>query len=350
MIFLLVAYIGNFASVFRQRARGKAEQLTSYFMNLPFDFKLKKRPVRKRFFLRYWPYLILGFILTIIFILISPYLFRPWTQYPEELRVEIAWQKFSASFDYSCRETCLALRQNYADIWRPFYRNHLEIGEKHFQEVFMGDNEKLQAAVIKILAADYSNSDLPPFLAKLLLDPKMSAENRRLIVVFFPEAFDKQDWLESVRKQIISNELSLKDRVYALSLLAPFPNQQNISLLKNIILSNSEPLLLEEAFKVLASWPAQSLAWQENELDHLLDVIFATKEKELRWRRLWLLGELEAGSIVNRKRRLEELAQSPALDPISRGLAAESLRLEFSLEINTPEPTSSEWQELYEYL
>lgn len=304
----------------------------------------------KLFIRRYLTYIIISLIFISSLILLGPYIFRPWTKYPDELRAEIAWHNFLVSFSGTCRESCLASRQSYASIWRHFYRQHPNLIQEKLELVFSGDNSELQKAMIKIIAADYGANNLPPFFASLLMDESVSAENKRLIVVFFPQAFNDPAWFVQVRGQISDLNLRVEVRAYALSLLASYPTPENISLVKKIILTENEEQILEAAFKVASTWPAASLALKEEELNDLKTKIISTADKRQRWRRLWLLSEHESGESFNRQMRLKDIAETEGLDSISRGLAAEALRLEFALEINTPEPTTSEWQELYDYL
>lgn len=317
---------------------------------LLFKKSASKASVLKLFFKKYLA-VIIGFsCLLCLFIVLSPYIFRPWTKYPSELKAEIAWQKFTNSFTGSCRESCLASRQSYASVWRPIYLEQAELRTEKLTEVFSGDNSELQKAMIKIMAADLGSDTLPPIFAKLLMDDSVSDENKRLIVVFFPTAFDDPAWLEQIRGKISDSSLRPAERAYALSLLASYPQPDNTNFLKRIILRETNEEILEAAFKVASTWPNGALNFSEEELNSLKRVIIATPLKKLRWRRIWLISELDSGSSISRKVRLKELAEKSNLDNISRGLAAEALRLEFSLEINTPEPTAPEWQELYEYL
>ncbi len=311
--------------------------------------KKKKKFIWQDFFRKRYPYLIGIVVVSMLFILLSPYIFHAWVNYPEELRAEMAWRKFTNSFDGNCRESCLASRQSYASIWRPLYKKHPDWQEEKLQLVFNGDNSELQSAMIKIMAADYGSNNLPPYFAELLMSPQVSEENKRLMVVFFPGAFHNESWLKIVRMRVSAKDLSDADRAYALSLLAPYPDLDNINLIKNIILGSDNRIILDAAFKVSSTWSKEVLAWQEAELDRLKESIMIAKTKELRWRRIWLLSEVN-NDALKRKERLEAIASFSALDNISRGLAAESLRLEFSLNINTPEPSSLEWQELYDYL
>lgn len=299
---------------------------------------------------RFLVYLIPAVMLTIILILLSPYIFRSWTKYPEELRVEIAWQEFINTFNGPCRESCLASRQSYASIWRPAHLKQVKLQEKALEQVFASDNSELQKAMIKIVAADNGSTALPVFFAKQLMDQNLSDENRRLIVTFFPEAFNNSDWLSAVRDEVDNFNLTVQDRAYALSLLASYPESENIIFLKRIILEEREKLILESAFRVVSAWPKSSLALNEEDLDNLTQAIINSADISLRWRRIWILSEFEVGLSACRREKLTQIANRGSLDNISRGLAAEALRLEYGLEINTPEPTNSEWQELYDYL
>lgn len=294
--------------------------------------------------------LIIGFIFMGLIIILSPYIFRSWTKYPQALRAEIAWRKFSASFNGICRESCLASRQSYANIWRPIFLKDTELQRIKLEEVFESDNNELQKAMIKIMAADLKTTDLPPIFARLLMDESVSEENKRLIVMFFPNAFNNPNWLAQLRSTISNYRLTVAERAYALSLLAPFPERENISLVKRIILEENDSGLIAQAFKVVSVWPNGSLALTAADLNELKEMIVKSPFKQLRWRRIWLLSELDSGLATDREEILREIAYNASLDNISRGLAAEALRLEFSLEINTPEPSAPEWQELYEYL
>ena len=319
-------------------------------MKLLFDLKKRKRKFSwKVFLLRRYPYLIGGFIVLILFIFLSPYIFHSWLNYPEELKAEMAWRKFANTFNDYCRESCLVSRQSYASIWRPLYKKHPDWQKEKLQLVFNGNNSELQVAMIKIMAADYGENNLPPYFAELLMSAQVSEENKRLMVVFFPSAFHNEVWLEMVRARASAQNLSDADRAYVLSLLAPYPDANNINLIKNIILDSNNEIILDAAFKVLFSWSSESVDWQEVELDRLKEIIMLANKRQLRWRRIWLLSEVNNNDL-KRKERLEAIANCGSLDNISRGLAAESLRLDFLLNINTPEPSSSEWQELYDYL
>lgn len=302
------------------------------------------------FIFRYWPYLTLLLLLLIIFSLLAPYIFRPFTSYPEKLRAEIAWRKFANTFYGSCREACLAARQSYASIWRPIYRTQPELAQDKFRLVFSKEKAEMQVALIKIMAADYGSSNLPPLLAQLLTSEETSLENKRLIVTFFSESFDDPNWLTILRSQVLDESLNLDDRVYALKLLSPFPKSENIVLLKQLLLQALPSELANTAFNLSSNWQEGTLSFSESELDRLKQLIEEEGTGPARWRRIWLLSEESAGSSSSRKERLESLALNQNLDNISRGLAADSLFNEFKLEINTPEPSASEWQEFYDSL
>lgn len=316
------------------------------FLNLK-----KKRKVKWRVFIsRYWPYLTGLLLVLIVLSLLSPYIFRPFTTYPEKLRAEIAWRKFAATFDDSCRESCLAARQSYASIWRPIYRTQPDWAQANFSSAFTGDRAELQAALIKIMAADYGSLNLPPLLAKLLMAENTSLENKRLIITFFSESFNNPQWLGVLRLQVLDEGLNLADRIYALKLLAPFPEPENISLLKQLLLQSLPPELTKTAFQLASTWPTGALAFSELELDQLRQLIEQAEVGPARWRRIWLLSEKSAGSPDSRQKRLESLSINKNLDSISRGLAADSLLNEFKIEINTPEPSALAWQEFYDSL
>jgi hypothetical protein len=311
----------------------------------------KKRKLKwQEFIIRFWPYLSALLLLLIILALLSPYLFRPFTLYPEKLRAEIAWRKFVATFHDACRESCLAARQSYASIWRPIYRSQPALAQANFSSAFTDDNEALQAALIKIMAADYGSLNLPPLLAQLLMSEQTSLENKRLIVTFFSESFNDPQWFEVLRAQVLNESLNLADRIYALKLLAPFPELENISLLKQLLLQSLEPELMKAAFNLASTWPVGALSFSELELDQLRQLIEQGAVGPARWRRIWLLSEKSAGMTEARRQRLELLANNENLDSISRGLAADSLFHEFKIEINTPEPSASAWQEFYDSL
>jgi len=316
------------------------------FLNL----KKKKRFKWPVFIFHYWPYLVALVFFSIILALLLPYIFRPWTSYPEELKAEIAWRKFEASFSGICRESCLTARQSYAGIWRPIYRKKPELALANFKKVFTGNQAELQAALIKIMAADYGSLNLPPLLAEVLMSEHSSLENKRLIVSFFSQSVNDPNWLAILRAQVLDEELGLADRVYALSLLSAFPELENIILLKKLLLTNLADELMKMAFNVGSTWPDGALSWSESELDRLMKLIEQADEGPARWRRIWLLSEKDSGGQISRRERLELLANNEALDNISRGLAADSLLNEFKIEINTPEPSASQWQKFYESL
>jgi hypothetical protein len=311
----------------------------------------KKRQLKWQVFIvRFWPYLSGLLVLLVVLFLLSPYIFRPWTSYPEKLRAEIAWRKFAATFDGSCRESCLAARQSYASIWRPIYRSQPALSEENFRLVFDGHNEELQAALIKIMAADYGSLHLPPLLARLLMSEQTSLENKRLIVTFFSESFNDPQWLAVLRAQVLDESLDLDDRIYALKLLAPFPEPENINLLKQLLLQSLESKLMKAAFNLASTWPAGALAFSELELQKLNELVERVEKGPGRWRRIWLLSEKSAGSVSAREKSLKQIANNENLDSISRGLAADSLFNEFKIQINTPEPSASAWQEFYDSL
>lgn len=324
------------------------DQLALNNMSIFLNFKKRKKIRWKIFIYRYYPYLIGLFFCLVIFSLLSPYIFRPWTSYPEELKAEIAWRKFRATFNNTCRESCLVARQSYASIWRPVYRQKPALGENNFASVFSQNNEELQAAVIKIMAADYGSLNLPPILAQVLMADDTSLENKRLIVTFFSESFNNPDWWATLRAQVLDETLNLNDRLYALKLLAPFPDPENIILVKQLLLKPLNQDFLETTFHLVSAWPPGALSWSELELDQLAHLIKQLEPGPARWRRLWLLAEEGIGDSLSRPERLKELANNQFLDNISRGLVAETLLNEFKIEINTPEPSASEWQAFYE--
>ncbi len=317
------------------------------FMLMPLIFKPKENKILG-WLKKYWPWLSLTAFLLILFILLAPYIFRPWTKYPEELRANIAWRNFKATFVGDCREECLVKRQSYAANWRSYFKKHPEIADEKYRVVFQEEEKDLQAAIIKIMAADSDDEALPPILADVISSPNSSPENKRLIVTYFPEAFQDEKWLALIRAQVLSKELNLEERVYALRLLSSFPTVENRDLLKRIILS-PEPLeLLNAAFLVIGAWPLESVKWSRAEVDTLNALIIGAEIGPARWRRLWLLSEIMDIPLEDKRNLLISLANNINLDLISRGLSAEAINKLFNLEIKTPLPSAADWQEYYE--
>jgi len=319
-------------------------------MLMPLEFKKKKDNKTLAFIKRYWPYLSLALFLLVLFLLLSPYLFRNWTEYPEALRAEIAWRNFQASFQTACREGCLAQRQSYASIWRPYYQKNPALALDHFSAVFADGPEELQAALIKIMAADSQDGSLPPLLASVIADSKASAENKRLIVTFFPDAFQDEAWQEQLRAMIADESLSLSERIYAVELLASFPNTANFKALTALILKDTDEDLLFAAIRSLSNWPETEFSWSEGEIEVLGDLIKRSPKGQARWRRLWIVNSLTKKYPDKTRTLLSSLASDESLDAISRGLAAEALLSDFNINIKTPVPAAQDWQEFYETL
>lgn len=338
--------IGLAASYFAH-APGRKGAADRNFMLKSLSPMVKTKGIKK-FLLRFWPWLLLIFLCLLIFLLLTPYLFRTWVNYPPMLRAEIAWRRFCASFQGSCREDCVASRQAYAAIWRSVYRDHPEKLEEKMRTVFAGENSELQASLIKIMAADSSQGALPPILAELIADQQTSAENKRLIVAFFAAAFQDEDWLAQIRHQVRLVDLTLEERLYALRLLAAFPNEQNGLLVKELILVANNEDLSREAFKLAFNWPPQTIKWSEADLSRLGILIKQEKTLAQRWRYLWLLGDQAAVLSDNTRLLLVDLINEATLDAISRSLAAETLNLVFGVDIKAPDPSVQDWQEFYE--
>lgn len=338
------------AAAVHSRAESAAAAVGTKFMILPLLTKLQPKKIpRWQFFIRvYWPWLSASLLMLVIFLLLAPYLFRPWTRYPEPLRAEIAWRYFQASFSGVCREECLAERQAYAAIWRPFYQREPELAATVFRQAFAEGGAELQAAIIKIMAADSDAKVLPPFLAEVIADPSASAENKRLIVTFFAAAFQDEAWLSSVRDQVLDKNLNLAEREYALSLLAAFPDETTRELLKILILQDSPINLLTLATRIWSSLPVQT--WSAAELQQLQQLIVTSSAGPARWRRLWLLNAAAQEQGLMARAHLVAIAENQSLDAISRGLAAETLLTLFQVQINTPTPSAGDWQQFYESL
>ena len=296
---------------------------------------------------RYWPLALGLFFLILILILLSPCLFRSWTHYPEALRAEIAWRHFRASFQGTCREECLATRQAYASLWRPYYQAHPEAAVNNFRQVFQSGDADLQAALIKIMAVDNNSQILPPLLAEIIADPQASVENKRLIVTFFPAFFKDESWLAQIRAQVETENVALADRIYALRLLASFPQADNAALVKKLILNQTETELLTAALQIASSWPEGAINWPASDLENLTVLIKKEPFGPGRWRRLWLLSEVGKNQPEILQSLLASLAGATDLDNLSRSLAAETLRTLFALDIKTPDPSAQEWQNFY---
>lgn len=309
----------------------------------------KKKTKYQIFWKRYRWYLLASIFVLVLFIFLSPYIFRPWTKYPDKLRAEIAWRNFENTFSYDCREECLSKRQFYASIWRPIYDNRPELFTEFFNETFLGDNDELQAALIKIMSASENREALVPVLAKVISSNQASLENKRLIVNFFPEYFNDEIWLEQLRAQLLNEDLLIADRIYALKLLKAFPDQSNALSLKKIILTNVSEELLSLACQQANQWPTDLFSWSDNDLEQLTKLILYSKASPLAWRRLWLLGDIQNNS-SKVSELLQILADNKNLDSISRGIAADALKENFSIDINTPDPTATEWQLFYEQI
>ena len=283
--------------------------------------------------------LVLSFFLKALF-------FRSFAKYPEDLQVEIAWRGFKTSFDGSCREECLAQRQFYASIWRPYYRENFAEFKLKISEAFLEGNEELEEALIKIMAVDYKSRELGPFLNFLIARTETSSEIKRLVVKFFPEYFQDELWISNLQERVINDDLEIAERVYSLSLLSSFKSLELEAIIKSILFNpSSEPGLLEEALLLLSNWEEFQL--NDSELSSLLASIKKNSFLVNRWRLIWLLSE----QFLNKealKEALESLALNTLVDNISRGLAAEALRLEFNKNIITPLPSDREWQEYYE--
>ena len=309
----------------------------------------KKRSKYQIFWQRYhWRLSLFGLVL-LLFILLSPYIFRPWTKYPEKLRAEIAWRNFKTTFSYDCREECLSKRQSYAGIWRPVYANKPELFTEFFNEVFVGDNAELQVALIKIMSADRNGQILPAILARVIASPSASLENKRLIVNFFPEYFNDEAWLEQLRVQLLDENVFPADRVYALELLKAFPSQINALSLKKIILSDTPEILLSPTCQQASQWSRDLFLWSGSDLEQLAWLILNSKPGPLRWRRLWMLSDIKTDN-AKLSELLQAMANNQNLDKISRGIAADALNQNFSIDINTPDPTAAEWQLFYEQI
>lgn len=318
-------------------------------MLMPLIFRPKENKVLS-WLKKYWPWFGLAVFLFIILILLLPYMFRPWTKYPEAIRAEIAWRSFKASFTGNCREQCLVNRQSYAAYWRPYFKKYPDVATEKYREVFAENGAELQAASIKIMAADNGHLTLPTILADVISNPESSLENKRLIVTYFPAAFQDEKWLELIRAQVMSAEPSLEDRIYALRLLSAFPNEDTKALIKRVILSVAPTELLNTAFLVLGAWPADSLSWSTAEINTLYTLIIESESGPARWRRLWLLSETNNEAHEEQRSLLIALANNLGLDLISRGLAAEALNKIFNLEIKTPLPAASDWDKFYEQI
>jgi len=319
-------------------------------MLMPLDFKKKKENKIIFFLKRYWLYLSLAAIILFLFVLLSPYIFRSWTNYPEALRAEIAWRRFRASFQASCREDCLAQRQSYASLWRPYYRRYSEAASVNFSKALKEGPPELASAVIKIMAADSENGALPPLLAQVIADPGASADNKRLIVNFFPESFKDETWQAQLREMLNDGSLDLKERLYALQLLAPFSRPANIVCFKTLILEVSPEPLFKEASRVIAAWPEGSVIWSEAEIKILISLIPGLEKGPQRWRRLWLLSALAKKQPDIIRSSLSALALNQQMDVISRSLAADALWSYFNIKIETPIPSAQAWQEFYDSL
>lgn len=326
------------------------EAVDYIFMLMPLEIKKRKEDKWSLFFRRYrWCLIIIATFL-LIFFLLAPYLFRTWTKYPQALRAEIAWRNFYQTFQGSCREDCLAKRQSYANIWRPYYQAQPVVAAKNFEIAFATDLPELQAALIKIMAADANSAALPLVLERIIADPQASAENKRLIVTYFPEAFQNEAWLAQVRAQSLDLTLSERERAYALKLLIPFPNRENAALVKSFILKSSPDLLLETAFQVLAAWDESEISWSEADVNILQNLILVAAKGPARWRRLWLLADIASTQKEVVKSALIALGENQSLDTISRSLIAETLGSIFNFNLITPTPTATDWQEFYEVL
>ncbi len=343
------AYVGK-ASVLCSRAGQGTEAAGTKFMLSPLVFNQKNKNKLWQKIQRYWPWLLALFFVLLIFSLLAPYLFRPWTRYPEKLRAEIAWRHFRVSFQSSCREDCLAQRQAYAAIWRPFYQRNPELATAKFQAVFASSENALQAALIKIMAADYGTEALPPLLATVIADPAASAENKRLIVNFFPQAFADPLWFQQLQTQASNSSLGEEERVYALRLLTPFPDPDNFIFFKKIVLTLESPVVLETALTALSAWPQEKGAWSQAEILSLADLVPKTREVASRARRLWFLAEVGQAHPETLQEILLSLSNNENLDLITRGLAAEALKNNFKIELKLPAPTAAEWQEFYDAL
>jgi len=310
--------------------------------------KKSKKAVKKR---AKWIFILLLILVLLLIIYFSYQLWRPWSSYQPALQAELAWQNFVNTFSTSCRESCLLERQSYADRWRLYYLQDLEWqSERCHWAFFETNNTELQKALIKIMAADYGQSNLPSCLESVIASEHSSLENKALIVQAFAPFFKDEHWLDLLRQQIQDIALSEQERGYALSLLAAFPDTDNALVIKEIILSSESNLLLDEAFKIIALWPSHLFAWSEADWDLLSQSLENYSDSALRWSRIWLLAEQDLGLAESRKKRLEAIAHNINLDAISRGLAADSLVLEFNIEIKTPMPNEREWQEFYEKL
>lgn len=244
----------------------------------------------------------------------------------------------------------MAKRQAYAAIWRPYYQKYPDLATANLAEALAEGSEELQAAIIKIMAADKQADSLPPVLAQIIANQSANAEIKRLIVRSFPEAFEDEAWQERLRVVMADKEMALEERFYAIELLASFPDKTNLIALKSLILANVPEAILTAASRALAAWPDAEIDWSESEADILSALISEAETGAARWRRLWLLISLIEKYPEKIRALLSALASNSRLDAISRGLAGEALRLHFKINIETPSPSAREWQEFYEAL
>lgn len=217
-----------------------------------------------------------------------------------------------------------------------------------YELAFKEGNEDLQSALIKIMAADYGRASLPPVLAEFIAQPDASAEIKRKIVISFPEAFADEDWLRNLRLVVTDEKVATEERVYALKLLSAYPDAASSGLVKEILMRDKMGSLASVALQVASAWPEDTMRFATEDLITLEQLIYAETDKAVRWQRLWYLVEAANGQDEILRGLLINIANNAQLDVITRGLAADTLRVKYEMEIMTPEPTSADWQEYYE--
>ncbi|MGE5426047.1 MAG: hypothetical protein ACM3PZ_03165 [Bacillota bacterium] len=306
----------------------------------------KKPPFWKVWLAAKWKWIAAALAILAVLGLLSPVLFRPWMKYPPSLRSEMAWQGFVKTFNGSCREACLANRQVYADAWRPYFSAHSDLAVKYYREALSSGKPELQAALIRIMAAEYGSDALPVALEGMIENESVDLEIKKLIVFSFSGAFADEDWLMSLRSLASDPQASLANRRYALELLSPYPSAENSSLMKEMIIRTQETELLTASLDAVSFWSGNSIRWSAEDLQSLMEAVRKPGEVSARWKRIWFMAGMGRQAVVIEA--LAAIAADGSLDNISRGLAAEALTAAGGRRPSVPEPTEAEWQEFYE--
>ncbi len=317
--------------------------------------KLNKRNKKsfKVYFKKYRLYFVISMViifLSSLFLLLKPIMVSSWLKYPLELKAEIAFDYFTNSFKAPCRSSCLTQRQEMRSILEKAWRNDKNYwDDKVISYLKASNNLNEKKALIDLSLNVYDTSNIPLALKAIISSENYSYEISNYIIRSYDQSFvSDNDLYFNLISQVISEDLSLKQRQSALLATYPFSRRENLLFCLSILNSSESLTLKETALELINSWSRDKVLMKEVDIEILASIALEKKlSSKLRSKIIWLISDYYN---LYRERvifSLTEIYEHENLDNISRAFAGKAINKLNASNLEIPFVSSKDWDEYY---